>query len=181
MRIVIDIPDGCYKELNNGQFPIQDAYRLVAWIKDGTPLPEGAEILTKDAYSDLCTRAAEQLEKRTEERTETHACVCGEEETHEKRTEPCENCISREAAIKCCWKPIVKPNGMIFDALKRAIQSEIETLPPIEPERKTGMWIHDEDWECDQCGKHFINVDEDEYGVPHFDFCPNCGCEMGVL
>lgn len=41
MQIVIDIPDGCYKELNNGQFPIQDAYRLVAWIKNGTPLPKG--------------------------------------------------------------------------------------------------------------------------------------------
>ena len=38
---MIDIPDGCYEELNNGQFPVQDAYRLVAWIKDGTPLPKG--------------------------------------------------------------------------------------------------------------------------------------------
>jgi hypothetical protein len=58
MQIVIDIPDGCYEELNNGQFPVQDAYRLVAWIKNGTPLPEGSEILTKEAYSDLCMRAS---------------------------------------------------------------------------------------------------------------------------
>lgn len=41
MQIVIELPDGCYEELNNGQFPIQDAYRLVAWIKEGTPLPKG--------------------------------------------------------------------------------------------------------------------------------------------
>ena len=41
MQIVINIPDGCYEELNNGQFPIQEAYRLVAWIKNGTPLPKG--------------------------------------------------------------------------------------------------------------------------------------------
>jgi hypothetical protein len=41
MQIVIDIPDGCYEELNNGQFPVQDAYRLVAWIKDGIQLPKG--------------------------------------------------------------------------------------------------------------------------------------------
>ena len=40
MKIVIDIPDGCYEELCNARFPIQDAYRLVTWIKDGTPLPE---------------------------------------------------------------------------------------------------------------------------------------------
>lgn len=41
MQIVIDIPDGAYEELCNAKFPIQDAYRLVAWIKDGTPLPKG--------------------------------------------------------------------------------------------------------------------------------------------
>ena len=41
MRIVIDIPDGCFEELSNGQFPVQDAYRLVAWIKDGSPLLKG--------------------------------------------------------------------------------------------------------------------------------------------
>lgn len=41
MQIVIDIPDGCYEELNSGRFPLQDAYRLVAWIKNGTPLPKG--------------------------------------------------------------------------------------------------------------------------------------------
>lgn len=41
MEIVIDIPDGCYEELNSGRFPLQDAYRLVAWIKNGTPLPKG--------------------------------------------------------------------------------------------------------------------------------------------
>lgn len=41
MQIVIEIPDGCYEELNSGRFPVQDAYRLVAWIKNGTPLPKG--------------------------------------------------------------------------------------------------------------------------------------------
>ena len=41
MQIVIDIPDGCYEELCNARFPIQDAYRLVTWIKEGAPLPKG--------------------------------------------------------------------------------------------------------------------------------------------
>lgn len=41
MEVVINIPDGCYEELNNGQFPIQEAYRLVAWIKEGKVLPKG--------------------------------------------------------------------------------------------------------------------------------------------
>lgn len=56
MKIVIDIPDGCYEELNNGQFPIQDAYRLVAWIKEGTPLPKGHGRLidADDIISKIC-------------------------------------------------------------------------------------------------------------------------------
>lgn len=41
MKLVIDIPDECYEELTMASFPIQDAYRLVAWIKDGTLLPKG--------------------------------------------------------------------------------------------------------------------------------------------
>ena len=40
MIIVFDIPDGCYEQLNNGQFPIQDADRLVTWIKEGISLPK---------------------------------------------------------------------------------------------------------------------------------------------
>lgn len=40
MNIIINMPDGCYEELNSGKFPIQNAYRLVAWIKNGIPLPK---------------------------------------------------------------------------------------------------------------------------------------------
>lgn len=41
MQIVIDIPEGAYEEICRARFPIQDGYRLVSWIKDGTPLPKG--------------------------------------------------------------------------------------------------------------------------------------------
>lgn len=66
MKVVIDIPDGCYNELSNGQFPIQDAYRLVAWIKDGIPL---SKRLTNREWKDFLseqfdvskTSAAEML------------------------------------------------------------------------------------------------------------------------
>lgn len=62
MQIVIDIPDKAYEELCNANFPIQDAYRLVAWIKNGTPLPKGHWIKTPKAvmgegymwYCDKC-------------------------------------------------------------------------------------------------------------------------------
>lgn len=41
MQIVIYIPEGAYEEICRAKFPIQDGYRLVSWIKDGTPLPKG--------------------------------------------------------------------------------------------------------------------------------------------
>lgn len=41
MQIVIDIPDGIYEEICNASFPLQDGYRLVAWIKNGTLFPKG--------------------------------------------------------------------------------------------------------------------------------------------
>lgn len=37
--------------------------------------------------------------------------------------------IKREDAIKAVWKPQVKPNELIFDALKKAIESEINNVP----------------------------------------------------
>lgn len=40
MKIVINIPDWCYGELNEGMFPVQDAYRLVEWIKEGEIIKE---------------------------------------------------------------------------------------------------------------------------------------------
>lgn len=95
MKIVIDISEEDYKRIQD----IPDVFnsltsRMYSAIRNGTPLPEGAEILTKDAYSDLCRRAADvhgtnvgdlssaRLETH-EKRTKTHACVC----------------ISRQAAI----------------------------------------------------------------------------------
>lgn len=46
--------------------------------------------------------------------------------------------IDKQAAMDCCFKPQVRPNEEIFNALKMAIQSEISALHtvdaiPIEP------------------------------------------------
>lgn len=59
MKIVVDIPDEEYKlaklvvECGMGNSAIRR-------IMNGKPLPEGAEILTKEAYSDLCLRASHE-------------------------------------------------------------------------------------------------------------------------
>ena len=68
------------------------------------------------------------------------------------------------------------PNGDIAIPL-----IDIEHAPTIEPERKTGKWIHDGydfphgvDWiHCSVCGKCGINVPADLT-----NFCPNCGADM---
>ena len=60
MRIVIEIPETKYlslkKCLENG---ITLGMTDIA-VLNGTLLPEGAEILTKEAYSDLCLRASQE-------------------------------------------------------------------------------------------------------------------------
>ena len=54
MQIVIDIPDDMIKSIEQGSFGAKyNTYDLVGCLMNGTPLPEGAEILTKEAYSDL--------------------------------------------------------------------------------------------------------------------------------
>ena len=40
--------------------------------------------------------------------------------------------ITRQSAIEAVWKPKVKPEAEIFNALKMAIQSEIEHVPSAE-------------------------------------------------
>lgn len=86
--------------------------------------------------------------------------------------------ISREAAIDAIWKPEVRPNDLIFDALRRACEEEVKHISPADVKPVVrGKWKHDgSDWKnrfiCDQCGyKWFFEAEEAH-------FCPNCGCAM---
>lgn len=56
MKVVIDIPDKLYKNLQSDLYCGPE--NLINPIRGGVVLPEGAEILTKEAYSDLCMRAS---------------------------------------------------------------------------------------------------------------------------
>lgn len=81
--------------------------------------------------------------------------------------EPCEDCISRQAALGCCrneWEEEVK--------------IRLKSLPPVNPqEPKTGRWIttrtfmHDGEFYCDKCKCEAPNNEK-------WDYCPNCGCRM---
>ena len=63
--------------------------------------------------------------------------------------------IRREDAMEAVWKPQVKPNELIFDALKRAIESEINNLPSADRPQD----------DCETC-EHYNNIG---------DWCRTCG------
>lgn len=66
MKIVIDIPEEDYKRMKEqSMFGRVDVWRQA--IQNGQPLPDDVEILTKEAYSDLCSRAADVPDFENEE------------------------------------------------------------------------------------------------------------------
>lgn len=60
MQIVIEIPKGAYEEIVNAKFPVQDAYRLVVWIKGGTPLQKDNGRIA-DADEEADTESEEKI------------------------------------------------------------------------------------------------------------------------
>lgn len=59
-----------------------------------------------------------------------------------------------------------------------AWKADIDAMPTIQPQRKKGEWIwDDEGYHCSECWHHtYGNTGEVLSGV--YKFCPNCGAEM---
>ena len=99
--------------------------------------------------------------------------------------EPCEDAVSRQAAIDAMnglpkWPDAV--SGVCLDYAD-VIAVLSEHLPSAQPERKTGRWLEREDYEgsyyydCSVCGNSWTTID----GTPQengMNYCPNCGAEM---
>lgn len=81
--------------------------------------------------------------------------------------------IYRQDAMEAVWKPQVKPNELIFDALKRAIESEINNLPSANEVQ--GEWKYqfrdseNEEYRCSLC---------DYPQCYKSNYCPFCGAKM---
>lgn len=93
--------------------------------------------------------------------------------------QPCEDCISREAALKIFGD--VHP----MDYNTKAYIADIETLPSVTPKQKMGRWIKYGEiwggmqaWECSICKNH--NDINAVYTKMPYNFCPNCGAKMEV-
>ena len=105
-------------------------------------------------------------------------------------SEPCEDAVSREVALKALaelpheykTKEQRARTGGIA-----ACQVIVEELPPVTPKQRTGHWIDTDEWretvdgfeqwgyfrKCSKCGYVFKFLEIDNY-------CPNCGCKMEV-
>ena len=94
--------------------------------------------------------------------------------------EPCEDCISRQAAIDALLGITAMRNTIPLDS---AIFN-IKKLPSAQPERKTGRWIPDNTdyyrtkFICSACGKsEEVPTTGFGYGTM-WDYCPYCGAKM---
>ena len=98
--------------------------------------------------------------------------------------EPCEDAISRQAVFDMCKKEIdhISKNWQNYHSPSEAksgfayIATNINDLPPVNPQPKTGHWVRQTDdyhdyYECEYCG---IAVGLDDIK----NYCPNCGCRM---
>lgn len=86
--------------------------------------------------------------------------------------EPCEDAISRQAALNCLTATGLKQFDFVIDA-----RSKIKSLPPVNPqEPKEGHWIGHF---CSECGEEAITEWNETGGeLCLSNYCPNCGARM---
>lgn len=76
-------------------------------------------------------------------------------------------------ANKIVYSWQIDADGQEHDGV--TLQSIIDKMPTIEPERKTGKWITQEfgSWaECSECHELY------DIPIAYSNFCPNCGAKM---
>lgn len=108
--------------------------------------------------------------------------------THCEEQEPCEDCISRQAAIDAVHKEF--DECLVWDEsgekTANNVEQILEELPSATPQQKTGRWIAQDihnchtDFKCSECD--YIHSFMHLYGEPTADYtyCPNCGAKMEV-
>ena len=149
-----ELPDICVGDIISRQAAIDEVINL--WVDK--PFGNPALVEIKDCIEKL---PPAQPEKRTDKRTETHAC----------------DCISRQAAIRIA-------SGYCHPA---NIADELAKLPPVQPERKTAHWIEGRTDDpkthnilCSNCFEGYPSRGHANsfYTSEKFKYCPHCGAKM---
>lgn len=193
MKIVIKLDKRLYKYAKHHTLTSAEIDEICDVIANGTPLPEGVEILTKDAYSDLCRRAAD-VPENARKRTKTHACVCINRQAAEEKLKKVvdemalifadirEKNVDDSVCGLCEYDCDHGIDGCANECpgfekddcfkLKEEYQKEwtdLSDIPSVEHERKTGKWIRGKYWNVG------IGMGE-QYG--YFYKCSECGKEV---
>ena len=99
------------------------------------------------------------------------------EEIQRLQTEPCEDCISRQAALDTVDNlKIVIANNLPELIYKSSVLKLLHELPSVQPTKRTGHWIKKmvrgrEELYCSNCGDG-IDV------IYEYNYCPTCGAKM---
>ena len=191
MKIVIDIPEGAYKELNDATFPVQEAYRLVDWIKSGQPLPKGhGRLIDADEYS----REMREQQNRVAEYRDDIARDGGNDTEQYHRADASllvyidarlildkiptiieaeqeGQSMNREIAKK--KTATMKEIEALFEGAK-ALEQEEQTIAEESEEEKTER-LEKTLKPCPFCGgqAHIMRM-----GYPHYIYCENCGAKI---
>ena len=83
--------------------------------------------------------------------------------------EPCEDAINREDVLMALTGEWTEPTDELIHRFIRRIKN----LPSVNPQPKTGHWLHfSTSDDCSKCG-----WSTGKYISPS-KYCPNCGCRM---
>ena len=129
---------------------------------------------------DALTEHAEWLQERYHETCSLPGMIRVIEELPSAQPEPCEDAVSRQAAIDA----IKNTYGLSYieDGFNRQdAVSILEELPSVTPKMRTGKWIPVTNGrgghECDQCHSYAPAWQTGKERLT--DYCPNCGSFNG--
>ena len=156
--------------------------------------------MTIEELKEHCVRQITEFERIKEimpvtpngyKRYEEHKIVLQLIEALEQ--EPCDDCISRQAAIDA-FERFIHELGIEDEPYNYGEMAlSVQNVPPVTPKEKTGHWIVD--WSatsrlnrdrsltyeyhvhCDSCGYRW-DYTTDKKGSLVSNYCPNCGARM---